>query len=191
MVTATETKQANGGPSQLRKTDGGTPQCLQWLILAPQNPMMLERLSQLTSDCESAVLPTPDGWQPEDHELTEAVRSSILEGRVEHLLIVGHSEAAVGDDTIDSRNGSVTEPTDQPTSGFSRLIDGARQSRENVQRAKDDFADQVAKLCRMPVVKQGVLDGTLNLHALFYVAESGAFLLFDIANKSFVPLARQ
>ncbi len=68
------------------------------------------------------------------------------------------------------------------------LLRGAKRAQDLLRRAKYHFVDQVNELCEIPEVQHRLSEGKLQVDGLFYVAESGTFLLYDITNHTFRPL---
>ena len=110
---------------------------------------------------------------------------------VEHLLIVGHSQAEVAtcSATWLDHVASDVESEREETSSYDRILSNISKAHHQLQEAKDHFTMQIAFLFQDETLRQKVIAGTVHAHLLFYVAESGTFLTYDMAADEFTPIA--
>jgi carbonic anhydrase len=163
---------------------------LDWLVIAHNDPAMVRRVAEVVGSDTTAILEIPQAdWDLEGDKTTEAIQWAIEAGEVKHLLLVGHSKA-ITNQNPPSGLGDTTSTGDQyPTKATSqRLFDGVKRVHDQTQLSKAEFAEQVTKLCEIESVQDGIASGQLQLHALFYLAQCGTFLVFDIPSQEYRTL---
>lgn len=164
---------------------------LEWMVIGHTDTLMLRRVSEVIDNPSSAMLQVPQGdWDFADGDLPEAVRWSLQEAELQNLVLVGHSKAELLDQ-VASRCGQSAAADSQASAecgSVNRLFAGAQRVQQETERAKRDFQDHVMQLLEVAEVKSAVLAGTLKVHALFYIAQSGCFLTFDPVEQTFSPI---
>ncbi|QEF96038.1 hypothetical protein Mal15_00640 [Stieleria maiorica] len=170
---------------------GGSVKCLQdalidasktvdWLIISHDDPKVHDRIMRVPGSQSSCLLTVPQfQWNFQTGELVSLLERAIDRSGVQRLLLVGHSDSPVDD----------SESSFQRTKTPRRLFDATRSMLTRAQHAKNDFADRVNSISLHPTVHRGLAGGQLRVHALFYLAHSEAFLLFDPSTNEFRPLA--
>jgi hypothetical protein len=149
---------------------------------------MLRQLAEVIDEKSAAMLRIPqDNWGLNGSALPEAVKWSICEAGVKHLLLLGHSSGDRPELSVSAAEDrfAATVPMSAKQSSYDRLLEGAQGVQEQTRRSKAQFVQQVGHLCEIAEVQDAISDGRLQLHALFYVAHSGTFLLFDLVNQQF------
>lgn len=190
-MLAPETKAAGPCLAHLQSVIEAKQSDVEWLVITHNDPMMIRRLSAVIDENSSAVLQMPQSnWDLDGFALPEAVKWSIAEAGVKHLLLLGHSMGATSETAgLPAAAGPQATAVSKDTqSSYSRLLEGARGVQMEISHSKAHFADQVAHLCEIEEVQDAIADGRLHLHCLFYVAQSGTFLLFDIVQQQFQAL---
>jgi carbonic anhydrase len=185
-----QTPTSNPHITSLQKLFADQTATLDWLVIAHNDPIMSRRLADVVQGKRAAMLNINQAdWDLGGTELPEAVEWSIDEAGVQHLLIVGHSQA-------DARAAQVTwmgdhsgMPESQPQTAYDRLLAGANRFQAEIQQAKDHFAEQIEHLSAWKELHDAMIAGRLQLHALFYLAPSGTFLIYEPASRVFKPIA--
>ncbi len=159
-----------------------------WLVIAHPDSAMLDRLCEAIGADESMLLPIAQrDWNLDRSELRETVQWSAEFGNAKRILLVGHSQGGPQEQAW--TNDKPTHPTRDGASRYGgRLMDGVIRVQQRLQQAKDHFVEQLNQLCEIVEVQDQIAKGQLDLVALFYIAETGAFLKFDLASQSFEPL---
>ena len=180
VLTSQVNKESNI-PSQLQGRLPDNASSLDWLVVAHCDPSVIARLSHLLDENTAAILQIPQqDWSLESDSMREAIAWSIKEKQVKHLLFIGHSEC---DFPADADN----DPA-KFTSRYDRLLAEARDTYFQTRNSKAHFSDQIAAVLDQAEVKEAKEGDTLKLHALFYMAPSGTFLMFDPESQTFEPI---
>lgn len=122
--------------------------------------------------------------------MTDAVTWAVNSTGIDHLLFVGHSLMSPtpierweqNDGFVPSKSFSSSEMQNS----YDRLIESAAHLQGEIQAAKDAFAAQVNRYCEIESVRNAIEAGQLRMHSLFYLAQSGTFLVFDVARQTFL-----
>ena len=157
---------------------------LKWLFLAHTDEVMLDLLSDAIDESTSAVVPVRQTeWDFNDRQLLEPIMVAIEEAGVQHIALVGHSEAYGNPADPKEDKGVESENV-----GSSAPFADSRRTQQQIAAAKSDLVTQLEKLAEVPRVKSAVRSNQLRVHALVYLAQSGSFLTYDSAQKLFFPL---
>ena len=97
------------------------------------------------------------------------------------LLLIGHS---LGCPFVSEGARSAHSPV-SPDACYTKLMNGAKRVQEQVAASKKHFAEQVEQLCQVKPIHDAIVAGDLKLLGLFYVAQTGTFLKYDVANGRF------
>lgn len=106
--------------------------------------------------------------------LAEAINWATTEAGVSSLTLVGHSMAA-------------TIPLDNSSKSLG-LLERVQRNGERIESSKLKLKDDLARFNTHSQVKSLIADAKLELHALFYLHESGVFLKYDGEKNDFVLL---
>ncbi len=163
---------------------------LDWLVIAHNDPVMTGRLDDVVRGKRAAMLKiNQQHWELAGTELPEAVEWSIDQAGVQHLLIVGHSQADVRPPEATWMGDGIDILQSESPTGYNRLLAGASRVQTEIQQVKDHFAAQIDNLCGREQLQAALVAGRLQLHALFYLATSGTFLIYEPASRTFKPVA--
>ena len=156
----------------------GDRKSVNWMIVAHCNGSMLSQLSRVIGSDSSVTLEIPQSdWDSRSEPLAEAIEWSAA-GGAKHLLFVGHSEGCA---EIESLSSVAPE-------GSSRILGGARKVVARARKAKEQFASHIDTISQSKELKGVVESGSLQIHALFYLAHSDTFMVYDLEAKEFRPL---
>ncbi len=190
-TTAPQTTTVGPHLADLRQRFVGKRPSLEWLVIAHNAPAMVRRVMEVVNRNSAAVLQAPQSaWDFDADSLSQAIAWSVSNANLQHLLVVGHSQAMPHDERASPAGdglGVLPLPGCKQSSG-DRLLDRVERVQAQIQRSKDHYAQQISRLCGLREVREGLTQGRLQLHCLFYIAESGSFLLFDFVNQTFDPL---
>ena len=187
---------ANPYIEQLRQSLQQTrPVAVDWLVLAHNDQQLLARLDEAFPDSALAVIALPQHhWQVEDESMTEVVEWAIRELGVKGVLLVGHSQSEEAEESIKLLGGKVKALTSNGTGSFSNanpLLERIRKVQARATRLQQQLAIQLDKLSRMTLIQSRLLRRQLQLHGLFYRAESGVFYVYDEQRRDFRPLLHE
>lgn len=159
---------------------------VEYLVIAHHDPRLVTSLSEALGEESAAVLEvSQDVWDFRSPLWSEAIEWGLEQGKVEKLVLVGSSQAA---GAVSRASLLCTKRAPQQDSSYRRLVAGTHRYRAVVSEAQENFAEQVKELLRVPAVQQRYPVGEIDLHALFYRAESGIFLAYDAGSGLFRPL---
>lgn len=166
------------------------PAAIDWLVLAHHDSQLLSRLDKAFPDSVVAVIALPQSrWQFEEQWIAETVEWALAELRVQGLLLIGHSQSEVDTEPIKLLGGPFrrTDRTDTHASSFS-LLDKSRKVQARIEILQQQLTGQLEKLCHLRGVQTRLTHQQLQMHALFYRAESGLFYAYDLEQEKFNPL---
>ncbi|MBS1808193.1 MAG: hypothetical protein JST84_08380 [Acidobacteria bacterium] len=177
---------------QIRQTlQRNQPGAVDWLVLAHNDSQLLSRVDAAFSDSVLAVIALPQShWQLDELRISEAIDWAIQKLGVKGVLVVGHSQSEVTEDTIRLLGGKVKNrryPLDVAPKSYS-LLDRVRKTQLRAEGLQRQLAGHIEKLCRLTVVQSHMIRHQLQLHGLFYRAESDMFYAYDLQKRNFRPL---
>lgn len=163
----------------LKRAVVGDQSAIDWLVISHNDPEMFKRITGVTGKGTSSSLLIPQAdWDFQSEELSSALDWSINHAGAKHLLLVGHSAGSEPESAGSERQ---SPPA-------SRLFGGTREMLVRAQQAKSQFADNVDSVLANETVQRSLTAKTLRLHALFYLAYSETFLMYNPASREFQPL---
>lgn len=112
----------------------------------------------------------------------EVIAYAIQMLRVSEIIICGHS----GCETIPAQRAPHEAPGSQSRTPIVQRVERHLQRIKNEQ---ESVVDQLTSLQEMPPVRAAIAAGGLTLQAVFYIAESGAYLRYDEVSRAFRPAA--
>ena len=153
-----------------------------WLVVAHDDIKLLRKLGEIVPGDESITMKVAQSdWQCEEDSLPEAILWALQEGGMKTLLMIGHSAGCPG-----ANQGSKSAQSSvSPDACYTKLMTGAKRVQERTSASKKHFAEQLEQLCQVKPIHDAIVAGDLKLHGLFYVAQSGTFLKYDMANGQF------
>lgn len=170
---------ANEYVERLKGAVDGDQSSIQWMVISHNDPDMFKRVMRVTGSGTTGSLLIPQSeWDFQSQEMSSALDWSINDAGAEHLLLVGHS---AGSDPESAGSGSESPQAN-------RLFGGTRQTLVRAQQAKAEFADKVDSVLANESVQRSITGKTLQLHAIFYLAYSQTFLMYNPATRQFQPL---
>ncbi|WP_149499716.1 carbonic anhydrase [Roseiconus lacunae] len=166
---------------------------IQWLVIADDDPAMLRALQVALQGETAATL--KKSWDlpiERDNHLRTSIEWSLRNSSIKNVLLVGHSEA------IGAACQSVLakSPSEGPRLNLqqdahpnaSPLLDRINRNNARQQAAMRSYAEQFGLFAKIPTVKQRAASGDLTLYGLYYRAESGVFLAYDVIENRYRPL---
>jgi hypothetical protein len=189
-ILAAEAQKLNPHLTNLRSLFEGKQTTLDWLVIAHNDPIIDKRLATVVGEQPAVMLQIPqEDWEIDSGSIREAIRWSIDEADVKHVLFVGHSKAEVtkAAATWIGETIGADEPRGTSTS-YERLLAGARRLEDQIQQSKNHFVGQIDHVCADVELAEAFAAGKVRLHTLFYMAESGTFLIYNIGKGTFVPI---
>lgn len=158
------------------------------LILIHQDDVLQERLSPVMQCLDSLVLQIPQGaWQFGESHLAAAISWAIREAGIRSIYVCGHSFVTSENSTPGTSNNPGAVEEDENANRLwmlGRLLD----NQDRLQRAKSHFAHQIDQLINVPAVRSALQDSELRLHALFFLAQAGAFMSYNPNTQEYQPL---
>ena len=182
----------NAHLQSLQQLFEGKHATLNWLVISHDDPRATQRLSQVIDDPSAAMLQVPQQvWDFHGTILPEVVRWSISDASVKHLVLVGHSGADVRKPSATWITNGAPGSSANARSRYNRLIDGANRVQSRIRASQEHFINQVAQLHQIDEVSQAVSEGRLQIHALFYIAQSGAYMALNEQTRALEPIEAQ
>lgn len=162
---------------------------IEWLVIAHNDSLMLRSLSSALAGEAAAVLEVSQHeWDFEGEQLPETIEWALQQGQLKHLMLVGNSQAG----GPSSRASLVaSEETGGNESGCAKLLAGVERNHARTRDAQQRFASHVQQMLQIPVVHHRWSSGELAVYGLFYRADSGLFLAYDMNANSFHALLAQ
>lgn len=159
---------------------------VEWLVIAHNDAQMLRSLSSALTGESAAVLEvSQDNWNFQDKQLPEAIEWTLQRGEIRNLVLVGNSHAG-GSECRASMFAS--EATNGNQFDYAKLIAGVEHDNTRNRDAQKRFAAHVQQMLRIPVVHNHWSNGELQVYGLFYRAENGLFLAYNVDVDAFRPL---
>jgi len=161
---------------------------IEWLAISPDDPHLLDLLSDALAGKPAAILKTPQGEQGFlDGEFEVAVDRSLHQHEIKHIVLVGSTSSEPLDDqqeVDDPRQGS----SEDSETIFDRLRAGACSLNANNRMAQESFACRVHQFLESASVQSRWSSGSLAVCGLFYRSCDGVLLTYDPDSKNFRPL---
>ncbi|MCU0959398.1 MAG: hypothetical protein MUF48_04775 [Pirellulaceae bacterium] len=159
---------------------------VQWLVIAHNNARVVDSLMSALAGESAAVLEvSQDTWDFHGGELAETIEWALQQGEVAHLVLVGSSQ--VGGTQIRATR-APAKTVAQADARCDKLLAGIHRLAAQHREVQDRFAEQVQQVSRIPVVHRRWRGGELAVYGLFYRAESGLFLAYDVDTDTYRPL---
>jgi carbonic anhydrase len=161
-----------------------------WLVVAHDDARVLTQLDAAFPESVLAVLAVPQArWQADAEMMHEVVEWAVEELGVKGVLLVGHSQGGVPDEPVKLLGGRArANGAGAPAPSCAPLTERVKSAQLRAARVQEQFAEQVERLSRTPVIESRLLRRQMQLHGLFYRGESGTFCLYDRRQRRFQPL---
>lgn len=156
---------------------------VQWLVISHDDQRMINSLASAFKGESAAMLPlSQDMWEFTSRQFTETVEWALQRDEVENLVLAGSSQVA-------------GRMSDVPSTGSCDNHDSsivARVQRHNArsQAMQEAFAKQIQQLSLIPIVHSRWRSGMLGIYGLYFRAECGVFMQYDVKKEAFSPLLR-
>ena len=152
------------------------------LWLSCSDPVM-DRALSLTRGLDSALILRPLRSPEPERPLIDDVCFDLIEAAVRHrrivqIIVCGHAGCS-----------SVPKPPaqvhPQSNSSYEKLLSGVCRREESNRQGQRHVLESIRKLQQSPTLALALSQRTLTIHALFYLAESGAFTVFNSQSGQF------
>ncbi len=183
MIAFSKPQENNPHIIKLKHVIGRASSRISWAVFADDDPVLLRRLSQALKEESAAIVPAAQfQWDRDEDTLEDAVVWAIEELSVDTLVLVGNSAAGV----------TATEPILAGQAGAGEaeqgFLESVRAATKKRRLAEEHFLKQVQYLLAVPEISDRLTRESLDLHFLFYRAESGVFVAHDPRDGSFYAL---
>lgn len=154
------------------------------LWLTCSHPVMDQALA-LARGLDSALVCRSLGTPTAEHSRWADVSLDLIETAVRHqrivqIIVCGHADCS-----------SVPKLTDQVNPGRKtareKLLSGVCQTTESNLQGQKQVLERMRALQQSPLLAASLSQGALTIHGLFYLAESGAFAVYNVQSGQFVP----
>lgn len=167
---------------QLLDQHQGTVDCL---IVAHNDPEMIRRLTEAMQDQALAVLPVSQAdW---DNNLPAIIAAAVDSG-IDHVLIAGHSNGIQLAEPTLVNSGAPSTGKQLPAGGVNRVFTGACQTEYQLDASKKHFINQLSQLSESEELADLECSDEFRLNSIFFVANGGAFLRYNISDHTFTSL---
>lgn len=161
-----------------------------WLIISHDDPTLVRRIHEAMENEQAIVLQIPQcDWGPNRERLAQAIVPWLQTSGVSHMALLGHSQAnaAVCRTRVVGKRNSAPAPTPAPaeTDSYKRLLDSLQATQASRETAKQDIVEQFCYFSEHPGIQKVADTRGLQLHAFFYMAESGLFLKYNDSQQGF------
>ncbi len=163
-----------------------------WLVIAHSDHQMIQRISRALDE-QALLLAVPQSsWDWKDGHLAEAITWALDTHSIDRLMLVGHSQGVLH--PTEARLVGGTAPREvvrdlSRESNYDRLLAGVHQTQTQLQHAEQAFADQFTRLSQLAGVHARAKAGSLQMQGLFYLADSGVFLVLDADRQVYYSLS--
>jgi carbonic anhydrase len=180
MIMTSTAISTNSHIASLEKTFDQARSPIEWLVIAHRDPRMLRSLSAILEGQSAAILEvSQDEWNWSEGELSSAIEWVLQRKEIRNLVLVGHSQVGGTASRSYLLSADPSQTSDQENNGYVRLLAGVRRVQSQSHHAQMRFAADVQQFLQIPPVYRRWTLGELELHGLFFRAESGLFLTYD------------
>ena len=187
MVTSFSTTTTNPLIAALENAFAEATQPIEWLVITQNDSRMLRSLAPALPRGSAAYLEVPqDAWDFEGKHLPETIEWAFQQADIKHLVLMGNSHAERSPSQASahsSRANAVRE------AGRGKLLAGVQLSTARGRDNQMQFATHIHRMLRIPILNSRWSGGELAVYGLFYRAEVGLFLAYDVNADAFRPLA--
>ena len=161
----------------------------EWLVITHNQTDLVSRLAEALHETPAIVLQVPQPlWNFRASVHSTAITWVIRETPIRRILLCGHSQC--GDEVGSEEAFNTSKRNGQPHSfapamSCEPMLGRLRQSQERLKSAKNHFAEHFDLLCALFDAPERSPRPGLQLHAQFYLAESGIFLTYDRIKRQF------
>ncbi len=160
-----------------------------WLIVAHDDPLLIQRIESAMEGDQVVVLQVPQGdWYRDRALLAEAIATILPTSGISNVALLGHSQANASKcrPHLVAKEVSGAKST-EPASEYdcARRIDAPQTAQSNRECPKQDLAEQFHYLAEHEELAPLADERDVGLHAFFYMAESGLFLKYDNSTRGF------
>ena len=164
---------------------------IEWLVIAHDDSRMLDQLRSALGGAGMAVVALPQSlWGCECESIKSIADWAISELNLKGILLVGHSQSGICENTVQVVTGGETEPasTTSPVNRVSSLFSRVQQAQSRIASCERHFRRHLEQLIQMAGGPSNTSAPEVELRGLFYRAESGVFCSCDVVSGSFRPL---
>ncbi|TWU13887.1 hypothetical protein CA54_27280 [Symmachiella macrocystis] len=172
----------------LRDLIAGESKPVDTLIIAHDDYAMIKAIVDAMPDGLIAVLPIRQAeWEG---NLKEVIACAI-DSQINDILIAGHSSGLeiLSPELLRKESQNFGRETSLPN--YNRLLSGACKTGLANRKSRQHFADQISQLVDCHELGEQMCNDDFRLQAIFYVKNSGVFLLHDFRDGVFAPIWKQ
>ncbi len=176
---------------QLRRSLQQVPDVnIDWLVFAHNDAQLLARLDQAFPESVLAVIVLPQNrWQMQEEMMADVITWAIRDVGVKGVLLVGHSQAQEPPEMIKLLGGKAAKANKKPAkTSTNTLLQRIQKAQTQSADLQNQLATQVDRLSHMTLIQSKLIMNEMQLHGLFYRAESGLFYIYDQQHRGFRPL---
>ncbi len=179
----TETRTELGAAGQLDSLNDPSIKCL---VIFHNDSMLARRLAQAVEE-RSVMWRIPQSeWGFERQTPSKPMQAISQRGDLQRIVLAGHSQGVVATKPTtvlgpehDEEPKFQEEPASNGVNTYHGLMHRVQSRQQSLQQAKEHFVRQIEHLRNAPAVAQRIESGSLELNGVFYIAESGTFLLYN------------
>lgn len=150
-----------------------------FLVVAHNDPVMIERLGRSFPDATLAVLAIPQScWAMDDDTEHEVLQWAAEELKVKAIWLVGHSNGGTPADHVQVIFPRAEQESKLELVKRQSLFDRVQKCRTRVSCGESHFREQLEFVAQHSQLQSRLTRGDLELQGLFYRADSGTFCLF-------------
>ena len=154
---------------------------IECLVIAHDNPLMIEKIVGVASE-STAILRVPQSSWEVDEGLEELIHWAIKEAGITQFVLVGHSDAWLGE------TNPIAHRASPKASSYPQLLERARARQLQVIDDKARFTREYFFVRSLREMQAGLDSNTLTLMGLFYLSDSGTFLIVESAEGQMMPI---
>ena len=159
---------------------------IEWLVISHNDSQMIRSLSSALTDEEAVILEfSQDLWDYDENILSQTIEWAVQLHQIKNLVIVGTSQTG-GSESRASYVGK--ENKEKEEDGFASIWAGVQRFNDRNRYAQLRFVSHIQRISENPVVQSRWSNRELAFYGLFYRAESGAYLSYDLELDTFLPL---
>ncbi|HMO83715.1 MAG TPA: hypothetical protein PKC18_02220 [Lacipirellulaceae bacterium] len=155
---------------------------VKFLVFADRQPALLSRVSAALNTSQSLIVPAAQPqWLLPDRSIADAAKWAVAEAGVDRLMIVGSSANRSPDDEF-------AEDIPFNLTAKRDIAELMRAANAATRRAEQFYAQQIRTILSTPGSSDGLAQGTLRFHGMFYRVESGVFAAYSPIDGPFRAL---
>jgi carbonic anhydrase len=163
---------------------------IDYLIIAHDDPRMLQRLCEAMGDKTVAVVTIPQTcWAMDGEAVEELLHCAVTDVRVSRILVVGHSNGGTPAEQVRILPHTATQRDEMSIQERNlSLAECLRQYEASLNCCEEHFIGQLSHVSQYAFTKEKIETGELALDGLFYRCEAGVFCVYNRDRQQFQAL---